>query len=56
MMHDNEMTSEFIKTVTKQPIVFTWLKFSRKIPIQRKPSNADGTENTDNSFLFPKGN
>ena len=49
-MYDNAITPEDIKTVTRHSIIFTWQKSKRKIPTQRKPSKAVGTENADNSF------
>ena len=51
MMHDNAITREDIKTVIKQSIIFTWWKFKRKMPTQRKPSRAVGTENADISHV-----
>ena len=56
MIHDNTIKREDIKTVTKHSIIFTLYKFKIKMPTQRKPSRAVGTENADKSCLYPKEN
>ena len=53
-MHDNAMTSGYIKDVTKHPIVITWWAFMRKIPTQRKTSKAAGTEKADISCFYSR--